>query len=56
MSDRSFCCSFQKSDKESNRSFTLSKRAKEQKGGIAHYLYEQMLGNHSFAQSLIPHF
>jgi len=50
MSDRSFrsfCCSFQKSDKKSDRSFSLSKRAKEQKWAVSKSFIHFSLKNKS---------
>jgi len=40
--ERSLFCSFKKSDEKSDRSFALSKRAKEQKWAIAHFQNERM--------------
>jgi len=40
--ERSLFPSFKKSDKKSDRSFALSKRAKEQKRAIAHFQNDQM--------------
>jgi len=52
MSDFSFCRSFQKSDEKSeNERFSNSHIFRSKKRAIAHYQYEQILGN-SFAHLL----